>query len=122
MNSNELNQPKINDRRQFPRYLISLKIEFLRKGQTDWIRCLSRDLSLGGTCIQTHQNLDLEEELHLKIYLSENEVIDIPQAQVVHQYLSDPLWCMGVQFYQIEENQVKKLDQYLKQKISEITA
>ncbi|MBI4373176.1 MAG: PilZ domain-containing protein [Candidatus Omnitrophica bacterium] len=120
-----LPQAEAVERRAFARLKIPLRIEVGFKEDTMLFQTQIYDLSEGGLCLISNFELKKDQELKLKLWLSENKCLQINgrvkySVKKVHDNRN--VTFHGVEFAQMSDLMLQTIVQFLNQKRSEMAA
>jgi len=106
-----------SDRRQHPRYTVSIKVEYSTKGMFD--SNYVTNLSTGGVFIQTEKPYPMQSEIQLTFTLPEANAVIEAKGKVVWTYdirrgTTTIVPGMGIKFIDLPKAQLALLRDYIK--------
>jgi len=104
------NTPNRDEQRYIPRWEVHNRIFYQLMDDSERREASSRDLSCAGICLQTDQEVAVNQKVKLKVYLSENKSIDL-QGHILWTQQTPRGYLAGIAFEDIKpENQDVILD------------
>jgi hypothetical protein len=101
-----------DDKRKYPRKSLDVLVNYKK---THIAR--SKDISQGGICLISDEALEVGAFLNLVFYLPNKEEIQALGKIKWSKKASETLFESGVEFWQLDDSQTKRIDSYLASEI-----
>jgi len=108
-----------SEKRKFPRLMVEANVEYQILDEKKRKRKLAKDISSGGICIIVFENLPVDTELSLKIFLSDiNYVMEVKgrvawKSEYSLSSEGTVRYQLGIEFVDISDLDRKRLDNYI---------
>lgn len=101
--SRDTSYPADVDRRYLPRWEVDNKILYRRENEVSHHECRSKDINCSGACIRTDEEIPLNQELALTVYLADDiEPVHV-HGKTVWRLSKEQENLVGIQFDRISD-------------------
>ena len=73
-----------SDKRYLPRWEVENKVVYRLNSDSDGHECISKDISCGGACLKTKEQLSSKQKVKLTIYLEDDVTVHV-DGQIIWQ-------------------------------------
>ena len=107
------NNKKVKERRQFPRYNVTISISYIGPDDAASGKAESKNISTRGICFSTKQPMHIGHNVRIAFSFATETILST--GKVVWSEKSDPkLFDNGIEFISIDEEHLKIIEQYIK--------